>query len=85
MLEIDSTTLTRTLALLRASGWISVRSGADRRVRLISLTAPGRRQLERSSPFWERAQERLRSVLGDSQWETLRELTYTVVGSAREA
>jgi DNA-binding MarR family transcriptional regulator len=85
VLAIDSTTLTRTLTNLRASGWISVRAGADRRVRLIALTAPGRRQLERSTPSWERAQERLRRILGEPQWDSLRELTCTVVGSAREA
>lgn len=85
MLAVDSTTLTRTLANLRASGWVSDRSGADRRVRLIALTAPGRRQLEWSTPSWERAQERLRRILGDPRWEALRELTHRVVGSAREA
>ena len=85
MLANDSTTLTRTLANLHASGWVFVRSGADRRVRLISLTAPGRRQLEQSTPSWERAQEGVRRFLGDSRWEVLRELTHRVVGSAREA
>lgn len=84
-LSIDSTTLTRTLANLRRAGWITVQTGADRRVRLISITASGRRQLERSSPAWERAQERLRRILGDHRWEALGELTHKVVRSAREA
>jgi DNA-binding MarR family transcriptional regulator len=84
-LSIDSTTLTRTLATLRRSGWITVRTGADRRTRLISLTASGRRQLERSTPCWERAQERLRRILGDPRWEELGELTHKVVRATREA
>lgn len=84
-LSIDSTTLTRTLANLRRAGWISLRPGSDRRLRLISLTRSGRRQLERSTPSWERAQERLRRILGDPQWEELGELTHKVVRAAREA
>jgi len=84
-LSIDSTTLTRTLANLRREGWIAVRTGADRRERLVSLTASGRRRLKLSSPHWERAQERLRKILGDQRWEELGELTHRVVRSAREA
>ncbi|NJD62149.1 MAG: MarR family transcriptional regulator [Deltaproteobacteria bacterium] len=84
-MSIDSTTLTRTLATLRKAGWIAVRTGGDRRVRLISMTAAGRRQLERSYPAWERAQERLRRILGDPRWEALGDLTHRVVRSAREA
>lgn len=84
-LSIDSTTLTRTLANLRREGWIAVRTGADRRERLVSLTAAGRQQLKLSYPHWERAQERLRKILGDQRWEELGDLTHKVVRSAREA
>ncbi|MGE5698488.1 MAG: MarR family winged helix-turn-helix transcriptional regulator [Deltaproteobacteria bacterium] len=84
-LSMDSTTLTRTLANLRREGWIAVRTGTDRRERLVSLTAAGRRQLKLSYPQWERAQERLRKILGDQRWEELGDLTHRVVRSAREA
>jgi DNA-binding MarR family transcriptional regulator len=84
-LSIDSTTLTRTLANLRGEGWIAIRTGADRRERLVSLTDSGRRQLKLSYPHWERAQERLRKILGEQRWEELGELMRKVVRSAREA
>jgi DNA-binding MarR family transcriptional regulator len=84
-LSMDSTTLTRTLANLRREGWIAVRTGADRRERLVSLTVSGRRQLKLSYPQWERAQQRLRKILGDQRWEELGELTHRVVRSARKA
>src|ERR1700731_5000056 len=42
---MDSTTLTRTLGLLRKQGWVQVKRGKDRRARLFSLTRKGRRQL----------------------------------------
>jgi len=84
-LSIDSTTLTRTLANLRRERWIAIRSGVDRRERLISLTASGRRKLESSLPQWERAQERLRKILGDRRWDDLGELLVRVARSAKEA
>jgi len=84
-LSIDSTTLTRTLANLRKAGWVAIRPGSDRRVRLISVTDSGRRQLEKCYPAWEHAQERLRGLLGDQRWERLGEMTHNVVRFAREA
>src|SRR5215470_13909577 len=39
---MDSTTLTRTLALLRKRGWIQARPGKDRRERVFRLTESGR-------------------------------------------
>jgi DNA-binding MarR family transcriptional regulator len=70
---MDSTTLTRTLGLLRERGWIRVRSGSDRRERLFSLTAAGKRQLADAQPHWERAQRRLRQDLGDAGWRAMKE------------
>ncbi len=70
-LVIDSTTLTRTLAPLRARGWIASKTGADRRQRLWCLTPAGRRQLQRTRPHWERAQKRLRKELGEAEWNNL--------------
>lgn len=85
MLSIDSTTLTRTLSHLRKQGWIAVRTGSDRRERRISVTNAGLRHLKLSQPHWERAQERLRRILGDRRWEELGDLMHKVVRSAREA
>jgi hypothetical protein len=36
-------------------------------------------------PHWERAQERLRKILGEERWEEVADLTHKVVRSAREA
>jgi DNA-binding MarR family transcriptional regulator len=85
MLAIDSTTLTRTLFHLRKQGWIAVRAGADRRERLISVTAAGSRNIKLGLPHWERAQERLRRILGDRRWEELGDLMHKVVKSAKGA
>jgi DNA-binding MarR family transcriptional regulator len=67
-LAMDSTTLTRTLGLLRKRGWISVRPGQDRRERLFRLTDAGQRQIAKAHPHWQTAERRLRELLGDTAW-----------------
>src|ERR1700677_4107324 len=59
LLEFDSTTLTRTLALLRQRGWLRSEAGTDRRELRLSLTAAGTREYERALPYWQTAQKRL--------------------------
>jgi DNA-binding MarR family transcriptional regulator len=44
LLGLDSTTLTRTLALLRRKGWIQTKPGQDRREVRLTLTAEGKRK-----------------------------------------
>lgn len=84
-LTLDSTTLTRTLAPLKSKGWIESRPGADRREKLLRLTGAGRKQLRRALPHWERAQRRLRGVLGESGWQHLTEASTRVVQAAQRA
>ena len=84
-LVIDSTTLTRTLAPLRARGWIASKPGADRRQRLWRLTPAGRRQLQRARPHWERAQKRLRKALGEAEWNSLQTSVARTAQAAQHA
>ena len=70
---MDSTTLTRTLGLLRKQGWVHARRGEDRRERLFSLTEAGKRQMTTAQPHWERAERRLRKQLGDVGWKNMKE------------
>jgi DNA-binding MarR family transcriptional regulator len=69
LLAIDSTTLTRTLAIMERQGWISRREGADRREWRIQLSKPGRAKFERALPQWEKAQALVRKKLGASGWD----------------
>jgi DNA-binding MarR family transcriptional regulator len=54
----DQTTLSRTIAKLRKARLVSVRTGRDRRVKLVALTAAGRLRFGEAMPLWEEAQER---------------------------
>jgi DNA-binding MarR family transcriptional regulator len=74
VLEMDSTTLTRTLSPLQKRGWISAKEGDDRRQKLLRLTTAGRRKLEHCRPDWERAQRKLRAQLGEPAWLQVGEL-----------
>jgi DNA-binding MarR family transcriptional regulator len=71
---MDSTTLTRTLAVLRKRGWVQVKAGKDRRERLFSLTEAGKRRLAEAQPFWELAEQRLRKQLGGAGWKGMKEI-----------
>ena len=82
---MDSTTLTRTLAVLRDRGWVQVKPGKDRRERLFSLTAAGKRRMAQAQPFWERAEERLRKRLGAAAWKAMKETVAGVTAAAAEA
>jgi DNA-binding MarR family transcriptional regulator len=64
-LGLDSTTLTRTLELVSKRGWIRLKEGKDRRVRIIAMTPAGSAKLQQTLPAWKRAQDRVRKRLGD--------------------
>ncbi len=78
ILAIDSTTLTRTLAIMRRRGWITSRSGKDRRERKLSLSEAGRAEFKRALPYWEKVQQELRARLRNMQWNKLLKLTNQV-------
>ncbi len=71
LLEIDSTTLTRTLAPLRRQGWLRAEAGVDRRALRLSLTAAGKREYRRVLPFWQTAQKGFQQMLGKKKWTAL--------------
>jgi DNA-binding MarR family transcriptional regulator len=81
-LVLDSTTLTRTLALMVKQGWIAERRGEDRRERWLSLARAGKALLQRATPAWEKAQAALRRELPREHWEELLRLAGEVAESA---
>jgi DNA-binding MarR family transcriptional regulator len=78
MLAMDSTSLTRTLAIMARKGWIEEQRGEDRRERRIRLSVAGEAKLKRAVPVWERVQARLRKKLGKQKWGSLLRLTHHV-------
>lgn len=79
VLVMDRTTLTRNLKPLEAKGLIAIRSGADRREKLVTLTARGRAMISKVLPLWEQAQRRMIEGLGQGRFDSmLRDLSKAV-------
>jgi DNA-binding MarR family transcriptional regulator len=79
ILAMDSTTLTRTLEIMLAHGWIVKQHGKDRRERRLRLSKAGEAQFTRVLPTWQAVQERLRRQLGKGRWENLMNLSNEVI------
>ena len=82
VLVLDSTSLTRMLGLLIKHGWVAAQTGKDRRQRLLHLTPAGRRKLQEADKPWERAQERLKTKLGEVAWNQMGQLLTEVAQAA---
>ncbi|WP_254302557.1 MarR family winged helix-turn-helix transcriptional regulator [Sphingobium chlorophenolicum] len=70
-LETDRTTTTRNVDILVRDGFLEITEGADKRQRLVRLTKRGHEALEESIPKWRKAQDELRSALGDEPWTNI--------------
>ena len=75
ILAMDSTSLTRTLAVMSRKRWIAKRRGTDRRERWLILSTTGEGKLKSAEPLWERVQRQLRREIGDDGWGQLMALT----------
>jgi DNA-binding MarR family transcriptional regulator len=69
--SLDETTLTRNLRPLVKAGWIAVRSGDDRREKLVTITQAGSAKLAEARAAWERAQTRMQALLPEGAWKSL--------------
>lgn len=65
LLQLDLSTLSRNVELMRSRGWLEEVPGEDARSHPFRLTAQGRRLIEKAFPAWETAQEQARQLLGD--------------------
>ncbi|HEY1580257.1 MAG TPA: MarR family winged helix-turn-helix transcriptional regulator [Terracidiphilus sp.] len=75
ILSMDSTSLTRTVAVMLREGWLTERRGEDRRERWIGMARAGEKKLSNALPAWEKVQKRLRQEIGPQSWKDLMQLT----------
>ena len=71
ILVMDRTTLTRNIKPLKRAGWLTIQPGQDKRTRVMTLTADGKRVLAEAMPLWQQAQRGFVEKLGSSRWGTL--------------
>ena len=84
ILGLDSTTLTRTLALLRKKRWIAAKRGEDRREIRLTLTAEGKSKYQRALSYWQSAQRELRKAVGEEGWEQMMQSTTRTAAVAQQ-
>src|SRR5215470_10328175 len=68
---MDRTSITRALAPLERDGLIHSRPGADKRIRIVSVTNKGRKLVEDAEPKWHQAQEVLLETIGEDRWRAM--------------
>ena len=68
---MDRTSITRALAPLERDRLIYSRTGADKRIRIISVTNKGRKLIESAEPKWRQAQEALMDTIGEDRWRAM--------------
>ena len=78
-LYMERTTLTRHLKPLEDAGFVNrPPSETDARVRLISITAAGRRKLLQAERYWQKAQNKMLDRYGAEAWNQLEDALRTL-------
>jgi DNA-binding MarR family transcriptional regulator len=83
--DLDKTTLSRNLKLLKQRGWIETVPGEDGRERRVRLTTIGRQRIAAARPTWKKAQAQMRAALGEQDWETTLRVLNGITAAARRA
>jgi DNA-binding MarR family transcriptional regulator len=68
VLGMDRSTLTRNLGPLESEGLVAIGREGWRRSRRLEITRQGRERLREALPLWKKAQEALKSQLGERAW-----------------
>ena len=70
-LGLERTTLVRNLRPLQRDGFVEVVGGGRGNRVEVTITAKGRKQVEKFMPAWESAQSTAVQVLGEKRWSAL--------------
>jgi DNA-binding MarR family transcriptional regulator len=81
-LGLDKTTLSRNLQLMKRNGWIEPAVTADQRERGYQLSGTGVKLLAATRPGWRRAQQKLRSAVRTSDWQSILAMFNSVSNAA---
>ncbi|MFQ5418798.1 MAG: MarR family winged helix-turn-helix transcriptional regulator [Anaerolineae bacterium] len=82
-LVMDRTTLSRNIKPLERQGWVRIKSGADRRQRMVMITPTGKAVLAGALPLWEAVQSRMINELGENRFATLKQELVAVAEATR--
>jgi DNA-binding MarR family transcriptional regulator len=72
-LEMDKSTVSRGLTLLRTRGWVEESAGPNEKTRSLAVTTEGRELLQETLPLWRSAVDGARETLGEESVEALKD------------
>lgn len=75
VLDIEASSLSRDLSLLQKKGLVRLTTATDRRSRALQLTPRGQRTLVAAFNAWRRAHNKLLSVVGERDFQSMLEQT----------
>jgi DNA-binding MarR family transcriptional regulator len=81
---IDQSTLARNLVTVEKQKLVGVKTGKNRREKLITLTKKGEQKVVKSFPLWKKAQGRLVGGLGAEHWKNIQRELADVVSATKE-
>ena len=70
-LGMERTTLVRNLRPLQRDGFVNVGGGGRGNLVELSITAKGRKQVEKLAPAWKSAQSAVVKTLGEKRWSAI--------------
>ena len=73
LMQMDVSTLSRNVERMRAKGWLDTVPDADGRAQPFQLTAEGRALIEAAFPHWQRAQQQVEAMVGETGATVLEE------------
>lgn len=71
LMHVDRTTLARNLRPLEKKGLVEIKTGSDRRAKVIDLTKRGEEVLAQALPLWKQTQGQIKSALGSDNWSSM--------------
>jgi DNA-binding MarR family transcriptional regulator len=73
LLQLDTSTLSRNVERMVASGWLEVVPDDDGRTQPFKVSTKGKQLIEQAFPAWQRAQRHATDLLGQKGVDFLRE------------
>ena len=84
LLELDQTTTTRNVRVLEESGLVMRVPHHDPRVKLLKLTAEGKRKRLIAFERWQSVQSQIRSSLSSDEWEVFQKVLTKIANLSKE-
>ena len=71
VLHLDASTFSRAISRLKAKHWVETEPSGEGKVLLIRAASQGLEKIKRVYPDWQKAQEKVAAVLGESTAEKI--------------